>query len=101
MNKIAYFLLILAMIAWGETWVSAKMLGNYMSADELIFWRFFFTSVGMIIVLILFKIDVNSFLKRTMFTILLHLLLHFLLKLYLTTKLKIEKFKTYLKKSLV
>ena len=60
MNKVSYFLLILAMIAWGETWVSAKILGNYMSANELIFWRFFFTTLGMIVVLILLKIDMKE-----------------------------------------
>ena len=60
MNKITYLLLILAMIAWGETWVSAKILGNYMSANELIFWRFFFTTIGMILVLILLKINLKE-----------------------------------------
>jgi drug/metabolite transporter (DMT)-like permease len=61
-NKIFifYILLILAMTAWGETWVSAKILSRYMNADELIFWRFFITTIGMIFVLIIFKINLKE-----------------------------------------
>ncbi len=57
---IFYFLLILAMIAWGETWVSAKILTHYLKADELIFWRFFLTTIGMFFVLVLFKISLKE-----------------------------------------
>jgi drug/metabolite transporter (DMT)-like permease len=55
-----YILLTLAMIAWGETWVSAKILTNYLRANELVFWRFFITTCGMIIVLIIFKINLKE-----------------------------------------
>jgi len=44
--------MVLAMIAWGETWVSAKILNRYLSANELIFWRFFFTTIGLIPVIV-------------------------------------------------
>jgi drug/metabolite transporter (DMT)-like permease len=54
----------LAMVAWGETWVSAKILGNYLSANELIFWRFFFTTLGMFGVLYIFKIGFRESLKE-------------------------------------
>lgn len=51
-NKTLYILMIFAMIAWGETWVSAKILTSYLSSEELIFWRFLFTSITLIPVLI-------------------------------------------------
>lgn len=62
MNKtiIFYTLLILAMIAWGETWVSAKILTHYLKEEELIFWRFFITTFGMLFVLIMFRIDIRE-----------------------------------------
>ena len=50
-KKILYILMVLAMIAWGETWVNAKILSRYLSADELIFWRFLITTLGMIPIL--------------------------------------------------
>jgi drug/metabolite transporter (DMT)-like permease len=49
--------MILAMIAWGETWVSAKILSRYLDSDELIFWRFLFTALGLIPVLIYYKLS--------------------------------------------
>ncbi len=51
-----YILMVFAMIAWGETWVSAKILGRYLDANELIFWRFLFTAFGLYPVLIYLKI---------------------------------------------
>jgi len=61
MSKIIifYFLLVLAMTAWGETWVSAKILIHYLKADELIFWRFFITTVRILFVLVIFKINLK------------------------------------------
>jgi drug/metabolite transporter (DMT)-like permease len=53
-------LMIFAMVAWGETWISAKILNRYLSSNELIFWRFFFTTLGMIIVLWFFKISLKE-----------------------------------------
>jgi len=53
-------LMIFAMVAWGETWISAKILNRYLSSNELIFWRFFFTTLGMIIVLLVFKISLKE-----------------------------------------
>ncbi len=51
--------MILAMIAWGETWVSAKIVSRYLQADELIFWRFFFTTIGMIPTLFFMKLSLK------------------------------------------
>ncbi len=58
-NKVLYILMILAMIAWGETWVSAKILNRYLDLDELIFWRFLFTTLGLIPVLIFYKLSLK------------------------------------------
>jgi len=30
-----YILMVLAMVAWGETWISAKILSRYINAKEL------------------------------------------------------------------
>ncbi len=61
---VLYILMTFAMLAWGETWVSAKILGRYLGAKELIFWRFFFTSLGMVFVLLFFKISLKKSLKE-------------------------------------
>ncbi len=57
MNYKLYILMFFAMIGWGETWISAKILGRYLDAQELIFWRFFFTSLGLLPILIYLKIS--------------------------------------------
>ncbi len=60
-NRTLTILMILAMIAWGSTWVSAKILMGYFDAYSLIFWRFFFSALGLVVVLFIskhsFKID--------------------------------------------
>lgn len=58
-NKNLYILMFLAMIAWGETWINAKILSLYLSSEELIFWRFLFTSLGLIPVLRYYKISLK------------------------------------------
>jgi drug/metabolite transporter (DMT)-like permease len=42
------FWMFLAMIAWGSTWVSAKILMEGMGAYQLIFWRFLLSAMGLI-----------------------------------------------------
>jgi len=44
-----------AMIAWGSTWVSAKILGEYLGSFELIFWRFSLAAVGLVPIIVLLK----------------------------------------------
>jgi len=60
-NRTLTILMVLAMIAWGSTWVSAKILMGYFDAYSLIFWRFFFSALGLVFVLFIsrsgFKID--------------------------------------------
>lgn len=58
-NKVLYILMVLAMIAWGETWVSAKILDRYLDANELIFWRFFFTTLGLLPILFYYKLSLK------------------------------------------
>lgn len=63
-KKILYILMILAMIGWGETWISAKILGSYLGAEELIFWRFFFTTIGMVPIISYLKISLKISLRN-------------------------------------
>ena len=55
-NKKLTLLMILAMVAWGSTWVSAKVLMEYFNAYSLIFWRFSFSALGLAFVLAVAKI---------------------------------------------
>lgn len=61
-----YFLLFLAMVGWGASWVNVKVLSNYINEFETMFFRFFATAITMIpIILVLkksFKIDLKSLL---------------------------------------
>jgi len=58
-NKLLLFLMIMAMIAWGETWVSAKILNSYLPSSELVFWRFLFTAIGLLPLVFYFKDKVD------------------------------------------
>ncbi|NLC28455.1 MAG: DMT family transporter, partial [Campylobacteraceae bacterium] len=53
-----------AMIGWGSSWVSVKVLSSYISAFELIFLRYLITFISMAPVLLYlkksFKIDMKS-----------------------------------------
>ena len=53
------FLLVLAMIAWGSNWISAKVLMNSFTALNLIFWRFLLAAFGLLIILLFFKIPLK------------------------------------------
>ena len=63
-SKSLTILMILAMVAWGSTWVSAKILMGYFDAYSLIFWRFSFSALGLSVVLLFgkigFKIDAKG-----------------------------------------
>jgi len=56
MSNILSVLMFFAMIAWGSTWVSAKILGNYITENELIFWRFLLSAIGLGVVMIFLKV---------------------------------------------
>jgi len=61
-----YFLLFLAMIAWGASWVNVKVLSSYINEFEMVFFRFVITAITMIPIIIFlrksFKIDLKSLL---------------------------------------
>ena len=63
-KNIFYLLLFLGMIAWGGSWVNVKVLGNYISAYEMILMRFGITALTMVPIIIWlkhsFKIDLKS-----------------------------------------
>lgn len=50
-----YILMLLAMISWGASWVSAKVLSDYITAQELIFYRYFITTVTLFPILYYMK----------------------------------------------
>lgn len=54
-NKTLIYLLIFSMILWGLSWPTAKAVTSYASATTLVFWRFFFSAIGLIPLLIYFK----------------------------------------------
>jgi len=56
MNRgLLYILLVLAMVGWGESWISAKILTRYAPPEVLVFWRFFITWVSFAPVMIAMK----------------------------------------------
>ncbi len=64
-KNIFYFLLFLAMIGWGASWVNVKVLSSYINEFETMFFRFCITALTMIpIILVLkksFKISLKNF----------------------------------------
>ncbi len=60
-NRVFYFLLALAMVGWGASWVNAKILSGYIDEYEMVFLRFFLTAITMIPIIAYlresFKID--------------------------------------------
>ncbi len=65
-NKIFILIMIVAMAAWGASWVNAKILSSYINEYELIFFRNIFTIITLTPILIFikkdFKINLRSFL---------------------------------------
>jgi len=63
-NFIFYLLMVIAMVGWGASWVHAKYLSEYMSINEIIFYRYLFTTISMLPLLVLMKqkfyIDLRS-----------------------------------------
>jgi len=48
-----YLTLLLSMAIWGLSWTNAKILSDYGPSSVLAFWRFFFSSITMIPVLLI------------------------------------------------
>ena len=63
-NTFFYILMVLAMISWGASWVNAKVLSDYITAQELIFYRYLVTTITLVPVLFImkqsFKIDIKT-----------------------------------------
>lgn len=61
MNKSLVFsiLMVVAMIFWGASWPSSKILVQYTSADVITFWRFFFALLASIPLLVIFRIPLR------------------------------------------
>lgn len=63
-NNFFYFLMLLAMIGWGMSWVSVKILGAYIDEYEMILFRFGITAVTMLPIILIrgdsFRIDIKS-----------------------------------------
>lgn len=64
-KNLFFFLLFLAMVAWGGSWVNVKIIGHYVGAYEMIWLRFGITAVSMVPIILWlkhsFKIDLKSF----------------------------------------
>jgi drug/metabolite transporter (DMT)-like permease len=54
-KQIFYILLFFAMTAWGASWVNAKVLSEYITAQELIFYRYFVTVITLAPILFYLK----------------------------------------------
>lgn len=54
-NTAFTLLILLAMTAWGASWTSAKLIAHVAAPEVLIFWRFLFTFISFIPVMIIFK----------------------------------------------
>ena len=52
-------LLVIAMLFWGVSWPSSKVLVSYTGADVITFWRFFFALLASIPFVMLFKIPLK------------------------------------------
>ncbi len=63
-NIIFYIFMIIAMTFWGASWVNAKVLSNYITAQELIFYRYIISTVTLVPVLLYlkksFKVDIKT-----------------------------------------
>ena len=49
--------MFLAMITWGASWINAKVLSKYITADELIFYRYLITSLTMLPILLFLRLS--------------------------------------------
>lgn len=63
-NTIFYILMTLAMLSWGASWVNVKVLSNYISYEELIFYRYFLTTITLAPIIIYLKLSFKISLKN-------------------------------------
>ncbi|MAD42907.1 MAG: EamA family transporter [Arcobacter sp.] len=64
-NKVLYIFLLIAMLAWGASSVNMKILSSYINEYEMMLFRYFFTALTLIPIMIFlkksFRIDFKSF----------------------------------------
>ena len=53
-----FFFLFIAMLIWGISWPNAKIIGSYADYDILIFWRFIFSTITILIIILFLKIPI-------------------------------------------
>ena len=53
------FIMILAMLIWGGSWVSGKIIAPMTSPDTLVFWRYFLTAASFLLLLPLIRKDLK------------------------------------------
>lgn len=63
-KNLFYFLIFLAMVGWGASWVNIKVLGSYLNEFETMFVRFFITFISMVPILIYLKKPLKLGLKN-------------------------------------
>ncbi len=63
-HKVFYIFIFFAMFGWGMSWVSVKILSQYINAFDMIFFRFTITTLSMVPIIFFlkksFKIDLKS-----------------------------------------
>jgi len=69
-RKSMFFLMFFAMMGWGLTWINSKVLNFYISPFEMIFWRFLFTSVGLLPIIFYKKLSIRIDIRNLFFSIL-------------------------------
>lgn len=63
-------LMVISMIFWGASWISAKLVAGYTSPQVTSFWRFFLTFISFIPVVIIVKEDLRISGKNLFFAFL-------------------------------
>ena len=58
-NLIFSILLVVAMLFWGSSWPSSKILVSYAGADIVTFWRFFFALLASLPLIIILRIPLR------------------------------------------
>ena len=52
-----YFLMVIAMIGWGASWVHVKYLTEHITIHEVIYYRYLLSALSMVLVLLFLKIS--------------------------------------------
>lgn len=61
---IFYISLVISMVFWGASWVHAKVLSDYITAQELIFYRYTLTTISLIPIMLYMKLSFKISMKN-------------------------------------